>query len=174
MGIDSMTSETDFIDIASGAHAGSWLNHLRRELPFYVEQTEACRSSVLSPEDDRGLSHAFRVAIVARIAALTGQNNLAELYRSRLSREQDIDLTAIAAGQDLSHALNDPIACAIVRHVDLVTQSPARCQRADIESLSSAGLTNPQIVAISELIAFAAYEARVTHGLNLLRVAVDE
>lgn len=49
--------------------------------------------------------------------------------------------------------------------------TPSKAARSDIERLEAAGLTNPQIVALSELIAFVNFQTRVAAGLRLLRSA---
>jgi len=69
-----------------------------------------------------------------------------------------------------SKSLEEPLA-AIARHADLVTLTPAAATEADIRALAQAGLSNPQIVALSELIAFVNFETRVAAGLRLLRSA---
>ncbi|UIY32416.1 hypothetical protein LZK73_27280 (plasmid) [Neorhizobium galegae] len=79
----------------------------------------------------------------------------------------DADLASIASGAETAAAA-DAFTSAIIRHADLVTQTPRNSSRADIERLEKAGLSNPQIIALSELIAFVNYEARVLAGLSLL------
>jgi len=52
-----------------------------------------------------------------------------------------------------------------------VTQQPIQATEQHIRLLEQAGLTNPQIVALSELIAFVNFQTRVAAGLRLMRSA---
>jgi uncharacterized protein YciW len=58
-----------------------------------------------------------------------------------------------------------------VRHVDLVTVTPREATSDDISRLSKAGLSNAQIVALCELIAFVNFQTRVATGLRLMGAA---
>ncbi|MER8457124.1 hypothetical protein NKH89_26905 [Mesorhizobium sp. M0923] len=76
-------------------------------------------------------------------------------------------LRAVAQGET---ALEEPLAT-IARHADLVTLTPKKAEASDIALLAQAGLNNPQIVALSELIAFVNFQTRVATGLRLMRSA---
>jgi uncharacterized protein YciW len=155
----------NLIDKAAGLSEDSAIFAARRQRPEFVDGTEACRASILSPENDLGLTSDFRAALAARLATAIGQPVLGTLYRDYLSKSPSPVLQAIANGDAAS---GDPVLVAMVRHADLVTQTPRQSCKQDIEALAAAGLTNPQIVAISELVAFVNYEARVVAGLALL------
>ncbi len=60
---------------------------------------------------------------------------------------------------------------AILRHIDLVTVDPKQAAEADIAALKSAGILEPDIVRLSELIAFVGYQVRVVKGLRLMAEA---
>jgi uncharacterized protein YciW len=64
---------------------------------------------------------------------------------------------------------DDPRLAAIVRHVDLVTLTPGRATRDDIDALRDAGLNEDDIVTLSGIIAFVNYQARVAAGLRMLK-----
>ncbi|MCQ1853480.1 hypothetical protein NOJ16_19385 [Neorhizobium galegae] len=161
-------NDLDQIDILSGLKPGSELYAIRRERPEFVEGTELCRETVLSPNHGFGLNHALRAALACRMARLIGREDLAAVYDLMLDDAgSDPDLASIASGAETAAAA-DAFTSAIIRHADLVTQTPRNSSRADIERLEKAGFTNPQIIALSELIAFVNYEARVLVGLSLL------
>jgi uncharacterized protein YciW len=155
------------IDRAAGLSPGSAVYEARRERPDFVNDTEACRSSVITPVHGLGLSHDLRCAIAARIADQTGQAELAAMYRGLLPANTPHHITAIADGAPPE---SNDMTAAMVRHADLVTTSPKASMARDIEMLAEAGLSNPQIIALSELIAFVNYEARVVAGLHILSV----
>jgi uncharacterized protein YciW len=158
----------DQIDILSGLTPGAGLYAIRRERADFVAGTELCRQTVLSPAHGFDISHALRAALAARMARLIGHAGLAQSYDGMLDRAgATAALRAIAAGADTDPD-GDAVTTALVRHADLVTESPRDSSRADIEMLAAAGLSNPQIVALSELIAFVNYEARVIVALSVL------
>lgn len=130
--------------------------------PEFADGTEAARRSVISPSLTHGMDSDLRRALVARICAMTGQNDLAATYRAEMVGPAYRDVA------DGGEAGNDPFLAAIVRHTDRVTVRPIDSTAAHITALEDAGLTTPQIVALSELIAFANYHARVHAALALL------
>ncbi|EIM30011.1 CMD domain-containing protein [Microvirga lotononidis] len=158
----------DQIDVLSGLTPESELYHIRRERPEYVEGTEACRETVLSPNHGFDLSHVLRAALAARMARFIGRADLAHSYTRSLNEQSNSQaLSAVASGAELPVDTDDFL-LAIVRHVDLVTKTPRDSTRDDIERLKAAGLSNPQIIALSELIAFVNFEARVIVALEML------
>lgn len=160
----------DQIDVLSGLRPDSEVYRARRERPEFVEGAELCRETVLAPRHDFGISHAMRAALAARMARLIGQENLARTYDAMLDRAgRDDELAAIASTAELAESV-DRFTKALVRHADFVTRTPRDATRADIERLEAAGFSNPQIIGLSELIAFVNFEARVIVGLSVLEL----
>lgn len=155
----------DAIDLAVGATENGPLHALRQLRPEFVAGAQACRLAVLSPANDQGLSQPLRAALAARMARMNDDAALVEQYDALTTSEFE----GIAKGAG-AQMLQEPEA-SIVRHVDLVTKTPAIANAADMEKLAQAGLNNPQIVALSELIAFVNFQTRITHGLRLLGLA---
>lgn len=158
-------SAPDIIDRAAGLGMQDPRFATRRLRPEFVEGAEICRASVLEPQSDLGLSKALRAALARRMAAMNGDEALVAHYDA-LMRDAgaDISLKALAEG---ATGLAEPFG-AIARHTDLVTGAPALAAGEDIARLADAGLTNPQIVALSELIAFVNFQVRVVAGLRLM------
>lgn len=158
----------DALDQAAGLAADDEIFTARRFRPEFVTGAEQCRQSVLSPEDDLGLSPALRVALARRMVALNADQPLLDDYDAQLSRlSPDADLLALARGES---ELAEPLA-ALARHADFITLTPAGATLSDITRLQQAGLSSAQIVAISELIAFVNFQTRVAAGLRLMRLA---
>lgn len=155
----------DAIDLAVGAKDGGALHALRQMRPEFVTGAEACRIAVINPATDQGLSQHLRAALAARMARMNEDASLVDQYDALTSSE----LESIAKGIT-PDALREPEA-SIVRHVDMVTKKPITATADDIEKLAKAGLSNPQIVALSELIAFVNFQTRITHGLRLMGLA---
>ncbi len=159
---------TDAIDRAAGLTADEALYRTRRLRPEFVDGAEQCRQSVLTPHDDQGLAPDLRVALAQRMAKLNQDAALQAEYAAQLASHQPgADLLALAEG---SLDLPEPLAT-LARHADWVTQQPMQATAQHVRLLEQAGLTNPQIVALSELIAFVNFQTRVAAGLRLLRSA---
>ncbi|MFW7267945.1 hypothetical protein ACMAUO_08215 [Gluconacetobacter sp. Hr-1-5] len=156
----------DAIDAAVGLAEDAPLFAHRRARAAFVTGSESCRHAVLAPADDHGLGPALRLALACRIATLNADAALAASYRAALAdTDADADIRALADG---ASTLPAPLS-AMARQADLVTTNNQAASRADIAALVGAGLSNPQIVALSELIAFVNYQCRVTAGLRLLK-----
>ena len=129
-----------------------------------LELTQASHDAALKPEPPGGLSHAERAALACRMARLNDEEILADHYAAMISEGSEPLFMADPAfiGGD------DNRAKAILRHTDLVTVDPKRAVQGDIAALKSAGIAEPDIVRLSELIAFVSYQVRVVKGLRLM------
>ncbi|ESW78954.1 hypothetical protein NKL07_16945 [Mesorhizobium sp. C280B] len=158
----------DAMDKAAGISPDDALFTARRFRPEFVQGAEECRISVLHPAHDQGLAPILRVALARRMAALNADAALLEQYDTQLAQLDPTEqLLALARGEK---DLEEPLAT-IARHVDLITLTPKRAEASHIALLAKAGLNNPQIVALSELIAFINFQTRVATGLRLMRSA---
>jgi uncharacterized protein YciW len=151
---------------AAGVTPGPALDAALQGRADILAMTDRSRESVLRPAAPGGLSHGFRAALACRIARLHGEAALAEAYMK--------DLAATASEPGVA-GLADPAAtpgdarlAALVAHADAVTLAPREAAEADIAALRAAGVGEPDIVRLSQLVAFLAYEARVVAGLRLM------
>lgn len=160
---------TDAMDKAAGLSSNDAIYAARRFRPDFVKGAELCRISVLTPANDLGLPSALRVALACRMAALNRDDALVEQYAAQLADlAPSPQFEALARG---SVELEEPLAT-IARHADMVTSTPKVAEAGDIARLVAAGLSNPQIVALSELIAFVSFQVRVAAGLRLMRASL--
>ncbi|MEJ6781041.1 CMD domain-containing protein [Aminobacter sp. Piv2-1] len=158
----------DAMDKAAGLSTNDAVFSARRFRPEFVEGAELCRISVLQPKIDQGLAPSLRVALAHRMAVLNADQALIAEYSALLAaHDPSAELLALAQG---TTDLNEPLAT-IARHVDLITMTPIEAEASNIAKLAEAGLDNPQIVALSELIAFINFQTRVATGLRLMRSA---
>lgn len=159
---------SDAIDQAAGLTPQDALYQTRRLRPEFVEGAERCRQSVLTPDDDQGLTADVRLALAQRMAAQNGDAALQRAYQAQLAQRQpSAALLALAEGAQPAETALAAMAC----HADLITQQPIQATEQHIRLLEQAGLSHPQIVALSELIAFVNFQTRVAAGLRLLRSA---
>ena len=125
--------------------------------------TEQAQDAALRPKNPGGLSHDERAALAIRMARLNGVDGLADHFASPLV---DGDVTKIA--DPTFDGEPDPRLAALIRHTDLVTRDTKSVVAADITALKDAGISEDDIVRLSELTAFVNYQARVSRGLRLL------
>jgi len=156
----------DQIDRLAGLDPQSPLIAIRRERLEFVNGIEECRAAVLTPADDLAIAPEIRAALAARMARLVGNEALAEVYDHRIGDDSSA-LRAVAQGDDIDDASN-AFLCALVTHADLVTLAPGEAGAGDLNRLSESGVSEPQMVALSELIAFVNFETRVIAGLSKL------
>jgi uncharacterized protein YciW len=158
-----LTRNLDAIDQAAGLAPEGVIHALRRVRPEFVTGAESCRAAVLHPEEDLGLSQDLRQAIAHRVAM--GAQNRALLAGYRVPDAPA--LRALALGE----TPEDPALAALARHADMIAQDPARSSAQDLSALQEVGYTVPQIIAVSELLAYVCFQIRVAHGLALMEAA---
>jgi uncharacterized protein YciW len=126
---------------------------LREQRPDFVRHTEGSHAAMITPADPGSVSLAERAAVALEVAERTPDAVLAAHYRSLLE----------AAGP-----ADSPRLPAMRRHAALLATAPGQATRADLEALLAAGLSPKDVVTISQIIAFVAYQARVAVGMRLL------
>lgn len=156
----TLNARPDAMDRAAGLSPAGRVYDLRALRPEFVDGAEACRVSVLAPEDDLGLAPELRQAVARRVALGATDTRLHAEYLP----------PADPALQDLANGRTpqDPRLRALARHTDLIAATPGAATAEDLSALQAAGFTVPQIIALSELLAYAAFQMRVAHGLALL------
>jgi uncharacterized protein YciW len=126
-----------------------------------VAMTQAAEDAVLRPRDAGAFGHELRAAIAARVAKLAKEDLLAAHY---LNGTGDLAVLAdpaeTGAGQGLS---------VILAFVDKVANQTRETSDGDILGLQEAGVSDPDIVRLCELVAFLAYQIRFTAGLRLMQ-----
>ena len=127
--------------------------------------TETAENAVLRPADPGGLPHELRAALAVRIALLNDCPALAAHYQSGIGSTK-FCAVADPTSQDLPAELRSSIA-----FVDRVATKPADITEADIKALQASGMADADIVRLSELNAFLAYQIRLVVGLSLMTEA---
>lgn len=154
----------DAMDRAAGLDPAGEVFALRAHRPAYVEGAELCRASVLAPADDLGFGAPLRAAIARRVALTSGNPALIDGYPA----PEDPALAVLATGE----APVDPLHAALAAHADMIARDPGRATAENLAALQEAGLNVPQIIALSELLAYVCFQIRVAHGLSLLEEAL--
>ncbi len=158
---DSITPAAvpDTIDAVAGLRDGDAVAALRRARDKVLLHTQRSEAALFDPALP-DLSLVERLHAARYVARQSNAHALADTYRARL-------LDAGGAAGDIEHADADAFDAlprrlgAILAHAKRVTLAPVDARAADLDALKSAGLTTPAIVALSQLVAFVAYQLRV-------------
>ncbi|MDA0263581.1 MAG: hypothetical protein O3A93_05570 [Chloroflexi bacterium] len=127
-----------------------------------MELTERSHNASLKPNNPGGLSHSERAALACRIAKLNNEPELARHYEGLMDGENHgLADTGFDGGSDARLK-------AMLRHTDLVTLDPKSAVASDVSALRAVGMNDPDIVRLSQLIAFVSYQIRVVAGLRLM------
>lgn len=163
-----MSAAPDVIDRIAEIAPDSPLAALRAQRQDAVRHSQGSYEALFAPASPNRLTTDIRLAAALRVALLSGEAALAVHYRDRLAAEQ--------GGADLATRVESfpagpfgPHQGAILHHVDLVTRTPREAGRTAIATLRDAGLGEPEIVTLSQIVAFVSYQARLLAGLRLLR-----
>ncbi|HSC63540.1 MAG TPA: CMD domain protein [Caldimonas sp.] len=149
---------SDVIDRAAGLAPDDPLYRARRFRAKVVDATQASHDALLLQPVD-GLSTADRLRVALHVCTIAGATTLARHYETRLAAD---------AGRD---APPSPALPAMLRFSAALTTDPRSGDRAAIEALRAAGLVDPSIVALAQLVAFLSYQLRVVAGLQALRAS---
>ena len=149
---------SDVIDTAAGLAPSSALQTARRFRSTVVEATQASHEALLH-EPVPGLSTADRLRVAVHCCEAAEAHQLAAHYRALLVQQP--------AGEASSPALP-----AMLTWAGLLTTDPRRGDRAALQALRAAGLADPAIVALAQLVAFLSYQTRVVAGLVAMEAAL--
>lgn len=155
----------NIIETLVSAKPGSALAVAMKKREEILRLSQAAHDAVLLPRDPGGLSHGLRASLAARMARHNGNEALGAHYDTLVDRAGEPD-TALLATPGITVA--DPRTTEIVRHADTLTLAPREAGRANIVSLRAAGVTDADIVRLSELAAFVNYQVRVIAGMALI------
>ena len=153
--------ETTTLSVAGAENAEPIANAVQTRANIF-EMTQAAEDAVLRPKDCGAFPHDLRAGLAARIAAKAGDIELAGRY-----------VQAEGAHIDTSDPAQDGSAddAVLIAFVDKVAGATKDIAADDIARLQNAGVSDPDIVRLCELVAFVAYQVRVVAGLRLMQGA---
>lgn len=166
---DSITPAAvpDTIDAVAGLRAGDAVAALRRARDKVLLHTQLSEAALFDPALP-DLSRVERLHAARYVAQQSNAHTLASTYRTRLldagGTVEDIARADADAFDGLAARLG-----AILAHARLLTHAPVDARASDLDALQSAGLTTPAIVALSQLVAFVAYQLRVAVAAQALQ-----
>jgi uncharacterized protein YciW len=127
-----------------------------------LQMTQATEDAVLRPSDPGAWSHDLRAALAGRISQFNGCDTLVTKYGAMCQGAEYatlIDPQVDSADKTISAALT---------FVDQVATQPRDIAADDIKMLQAATIADADIVRLTEIVAFMAYQVRLTAGLALL------
>ncbi|WCM91047.1 peroxidase-related enzyme [Acidovorax sp. NCPPB 2350] len=170
------TATTDVVDQAASLAPGDALHALRRQRDKVVQATQGSHDGLLDPAL-AGPALAERLLAALHIARKAGSEALAAHYRGRL---QALAVLTAAQAAALEGAPRADVAAAdarlgaILAFADTLADRPVEGDKAALLTLPGAGLSTPEVVALTQLIAFVAYQVRVVAGLQALAALPPE
>jgi uncharacterized protein YciW len=161
-----MTSDIDIWQTTavntSGARRGAAAGEALERRANILQMTQTTEDAVLRPTEPGAWPHELRAALASRIARLNGSDALAMRYSLMAGTSE-----YAALGKPGAHS-PDPILAAALAFVDRVATQPKDIAGDDIKTLQAAGIADADIVRLTELVAFMAFQVRLTSGLALL------
>ncbi len=130
-----------------------------------LTMTQQAYDAALTPDEPGGLSHGERAALCCRMARLNREEGLAAHFLALMAGVSAATAQLADPGFDGG---DDARLGAILRHTDLVTTDAKSVVTGDIAALKDAGVSEDDIVRLSELVAFISYQIRLTIGLRLM------
>lgn len=158
----------DMMNQLAGLAPTSALAAVRALRPDVVRHSQGSYDTLIAPPAATGLTLVERALVALRVAVLTESQTLVAHYHQRLVA---LGVSASMLGAVTERdgtTVPDLRTAAIIRHVDLLTSAPGQATPADLQQLQAAGLSGPEIVTLSQLIAFLSFQVRVLPVLSLL------
>jgi len=138
---DERHQDIDVIDRAAGLAPGDPLHAARRFREKVVQATQASHDALLQQPVD-GVSSEDRLRVAVHVCTLARATTLARHYE---------ELLAGAPGRD---APPSPALAAMLHFAATLTTDPRGGDRAALERLRAAGMSDAAIVALAQLVAF--------------------
>jgi uncharacterized protein YciW len=146
---------------AAGVRADTSLGRTATMRLNILEMTQDAEEAVLRPKDFGAFDHKLRAALAARIANLNGEFELAEQYIDEAGTFRPI---ADPKNDGVTYNLGS-----VLSFMDKVAMNTSNVVADDISRLQEAEVSDADIVRLSELNSFLAYQIRLIVGLRLMR-----
>lgn len=158
----AVTVTTDVVNAILGIDESSPIAKLRNQKPEQVEATQTYYLALFEPEavSAENFSIAHRALVAIRVAAHTRSASVIAWYE-QIALANGATADEVARAKDVATPWDDEgVLGAAIRRADLITVSPGKSERSDIEALEAAGLTPAGILSLSQVIAFVSYQLR--------------
>ena len=191
-------SSDDVIDQLAGLERGSRLALIREGRPQARDNAQASFRALFEPSESTGVTRQERAAVAAFVAGLHQDAPAEALYAERLAEHGRELVEAIAAqvragattgpyggfpqgplstedraglrfriSSEASASLGRRLSAGL-EHAHLLVFRPRDSSAAALQALLDAGWTSAEIVTLSQLVAFLAFQIRSAAGLRIL------
>lgn len=147
---------------SSGIQPGTPAGNAVATRESIVVMTDEAENAVLRPHDTGAWPHALRASLASRMAQISSAPELAERYFQMI---QNSDYESLASPDDDGTELG---LNAVLTFMDAVAANPKDVTSSNVKALQSAGVSDADIVRLSEINAFIAYQIRLVAGLAML------
>jgi CMD domain protein len=158
----------DLLNELAGFQPGSAVGQLRARRADISTFIQGSYDALLEPVDEDGVSRLERGLVALRVATLEESAPLLAHYRAYLTQEKAPADVVVAVEQRTLGSGLSPRLAAILAHVDRLTIEPRVATPEHLAGLKTHGLSDANIVTISQLIAFLSFQVRAIVGLQLL------
>lgn len=163
----STHTSTDLIDGLLGLNPEGSTYEARHFREKVLNGTQASYEALFSPTISLDLDYRWLVAIYA-----CQLSHAAELKNHYIAQAQDnevaIDLIdAVSIGRVAD--IQDAQLAAALHYTQVLIEKPIEGDKSALEALQQAGISTPDIVALSQLIAFLSYQIRLVAGLKAMQ-----
>lgn len=163
-------ARADVLDAMLGIDDRSPVAAVRAQRPEATGHTQGSYDALFTDRSATAVTPLERFATALRVAALHDEAAVRDHYAARLRAAAGATDQLVAAVLAPASGAGLPARlAAMLAHVDLLVIRPAAATPAHLEALRSAGLSGPEIVTVSQIIAYVSYQIRVYVGLSLLR-----
>ena len=162
----------DLVDRLAGLTPGSKTYETRHQRVKVAAATQGSYDLLCAPGLP-GLSLVERLLVALYASRLTPSKELAAHYREQLTAAgAELSLIELAEHAEPSNAPTPRLA-AILAFTRKLIEKPVEGDREALLTLPQAGLTTPEVVVLSQLIAFLSYQVRLVAGLKAMK-ALEE
>ena len=154
-----MAGDADVIDALVGITPGSPLDAIRARRSQARTHAQATYRALFEPVSLGSFTTQERCAVGAFVAGIHGNAVVAS--------RADTTGPRYRAGTETRRALGPHLAAAL-EHAHLLVFHPRDAARTDLQALLDAGWSTTDIVTLSQLVAFLAFQIRVVAGLRVL------
>jgi len=144
-------SQSDLLNQLAEVTPGTPLAEARETRNAATQHAEGSYQALFSEDSISGLTLTERLHLAKRVAEWHEDTLLIEHYSQRLS----------------SHPVSERFA-ALLDHAERISFQPVQASPAGIQALSTAGFSEEEIVTLSQVIGFIAFQSRLLRGLRLL------
>lgn len=158
----------DTIDQLVGLSAGQSLYAIRHQRDKVAAATQGSEDALFDPALP-GLTLVERLLVALLACKLTPASELASYYQQKLAHAgADKQIVELVAAAKIDEIQNGRLK-AILKFTHTLITDPIKGDKAALQALPAAGVSTPEVVALSQLIAFLSYQVRLAAGLKAMK-----